>query len=149
MQQIKLRVYEPSTKRMYRVYSMSIDPIKGTAPQVYCVFDPNPIIAQVNDPTNIILVQSPYLMMGTGCLDADGKEIYEGDVLRHNKTKIDGYVGYEDGRFIVRQISENVKDEFSIDFLSWDEFDVINNIFDAGIVKFKGKREVEAIERNG
>ena len=80
----------------------------------------------------------------TGLIDKNGKMIFEGDVvefldndiLSGNEIKASGIVSFGDGEFIIDQI-DGVKESYCNSFyepdgrgFSWNELEIIGNIFD-------------------
>ena len=79
------------------------------------------------------------LIQFTGSLYKNGKEIYEGDILKYNfwnKSGI-GYVTFENGAFGINQYSKDIEMYYHSPFSSWDEpekdclpfIEVIGNIY--------------------
>ncbi len=85
--------------------------------------------AIVDAPNKIILMQY------TGLKDKNGKEIYEGDILKSQEDKILGSVGFENGCFVLKAvwIDPAVNDypelKYYID-LEFMTVEVIGNIYE-------------------
>ena len=90
-------------------------------------------------PVNDQLASVKHLMQYTGLKDNNGKEIYEGDIVKYNfwnKSGI-GYVTFENGAFGINQYSKDIEIYYHNPFSSWDEpekdclpfIEVIGNIY--------------------
>lgn len=82
---------------------------------------------QAPDISEVFIQQDKYsLQQYTGLKDSKGKEIYEGDIVKHKKKELSGQVVYEEFAF-------KTKSHMSSWYLTnWYELEVIGNIYENG-----------------
>ena len=129
MRDIKFRVYNPRDKKMH-------DDITGFE------FFTNGDLSGVFIDGVFFLIEEVYLMQYTGLKDKNGKEIYEGDILRikNSLIELEGEVIFDtiDLAFEVYDKENDCKEML---WYTNKEFEVIGNIYDNPDLLEKGKEE--------
>jgi len=66
----------------------------------------------------------------TGLKDKNGKEIYEGDVLKGNNNIGEAFYNELRGMYGIDLHTDNIPEKFTAPFDEWDMFEVIGNIYE-------------------
>lgn len=111
MREIKFRAWEMTLKQMLIVTNLHLD-TKG---------------AHLSKGKTVLLSHTLIAMQYTGLKDKNGKEIYEGDILRHNREAYIGKVWFCDGCFMTDCEGFGNQPMNDLD-LGWIE--VIGNIYE-------------------
>lgn len=120
---IKLRAWDKKYKEMCEV--MSIDFYKTANPEVYIIKENGDVILQFWNEVSVL--------QSTGLFDVNGKEIYEGDIVKAvSFARWIGVVEYlpEKAAYILKDIEKQpYRDDYV--FLSQfeDGFEILGNIF--------------------
>lgn len=155
--QIKFRAWDEKRKRMYFVSDLHIATVMNGG--VWATVNGKDIIED-KDIKLQIQPKDIKLMQFTGLTDKNGKEIYEGDIVKNydedfcgfGKCESIGSVYFGEGSFCIEPIKiGSVKRTdfeyiYSLDFygyegreFSWDKLEIIGNIYEnPSLVSFKG-----------
>ncbi len=146
MREIKFRAWDKKNKLM-----IMVDQILFSSNRLVFVWDNNMRID--NEAGLLIDKDIGILMQYTGLKDKNGKEIYEGDILKYEKYNdnmiIKPYtklveVSFKDGRFFGRCVKKakwDKEDTFSVITNDCNRFEVIGNIHKNPELKKSGADE--------
>lgn len=126
MREIKFRAWETRKKEMFMVNKMTF----RTCYDVFRVFGNN----HRKDEFHIVNPDDCILMQFTGLKDKNGKEIYEGDILKSYLTNWVGIAYYDTclgGWYITKHYKrDNNLHEHTLQECKEKEFEIIGNIWE-------------------
>ena len=119
MREIKFRAYEKVTKRMIYFEKPFVTMSLERTTFEICI---------KSNHENMAGQPSQELMQFTGLKDKNGKEIYEGDVV---KDRFGNHceVIYDDGQWWAKNAIEHLKRSISAGTIGWNEYEIIGNIY--------------------
>lgn len=109
MREIKFRAYHKPSETMIEVYDLALR------------------IGVINQGNDYMPFSEIELMQYTGLRDKNGKEIYEGDVVKGLYRDETGVVGYEFSSF---HVTDQDGDNLLFDKQMLTEIEIIGNIYD-------------------
>lgn len=128
MREIKFRAWDNEDKKMWKVVAIS-ESIWGDCEEAHisiCEFDKSP----GDKETNVRLSVDFDLMQYTGLKDSNGREIYEGDIVKRtyeSGTVLIGDVVFEEATYFIR---EDDGYAFLVSQYNSEENVVISNIYE-------------------
>ncbi len=117
MREIKFRAWDKESKKMKEVSDISWDNHGGVDLRASCYS---------HDDSNIY---AETLMQFTGLKDKNGKEMYEGDIVKCKYGWL-GFIVFRKGAYWCEEIVTQKINSHAPIFNEWEELEVIGNIYE-------------------
>jgi len=125
--EIKLRAWHEPTKRMFPVYTFSINQQCGTSCIYGTVFEDT--MNGVGTETTPARMDDCILMQFTGMKDRDKKEIYEGDLISNVHVTFEIYWDNKLSAFRAKRTDETKTQKYLYELPISDKYWVSGNVF--------------------
>ena len=128
--EIKFRVWDKYEKQMYPISSIDYD-IFSQEIRIIAIGHKNGMCTSYNKNHNSEKcdITALELMQYTGLHDKNGKEIYEGDIVKYENMI--GKIIFFNGSFILSDLEET--EEWELGIIN-EEIEIIGNVFEKGIL---------------